>query len=150
MSMAIPTARPGDRATAMRRFSDELFRALRPTLMPDPRRPGWPEQYLREACEAGIARLAADPRSLPMVARSLFNGSRSLIRAHDQLRAVKIIEHHVRRARSYFDAERGAAGAAGGPPRCAALNRKGKPCGREPIWGTPYCVSHTPKPARAA
>ena len=23
------------------------------------------------------------------------------------------------------------------------LNRKGKPCGREPIWGTPFCVSHT-------
>ena len=26
--------------------------------------------------------------------------------------------------------------------RCAAVNRKGKPCGREPMRGSRYCPSH--------
>ena len=50
------------------------------------------------------------------------------------------------RARAYFEAERRVRGLDAGA-RCAALNRKGKPCGREPRWGTPFCVSHTPSPA---
>ena len=127
----------------MERISRELWRALKPSLMPDPRRPGWSESYLLEACEAGVARIAADPRSQPMAARSLFTAARSLMKAQDQLRASQVIEAHLSRARAFFDAERGRAGAAGSTPRCAALNRKGKPCGREPIWGTPFCVSHT-------
>jgi hypothetical protein len=144
-----PTTRPaaGDglpHATAMQRFATELWRALTPSLVPDPRRPGWSENYLREVCEAGVARLAADPRSQPMAARTLFTTARTLMRAQDQLLAARLIEAHLQRARRYFEAERGTAGpAAGSAPRCAALNRKGKPCGREPIWGTPFCVSHT-------
>ena len=57
--------------------------------------------------------------------------------------AAQVIDAHLERARTYFEAERGTQGLDGGTPRCAALNRKGKPCGREPIWGTPFCVSHT-------
>jgi hypothetical protein len=131
------------RADAMERFTAALHRALAPSLMPDPKRPGWGEEYLQQVCEAGIARLAAEPRSQPMAARSLFSSARSLMRAQDQLRAAQIIDAHLERARTYFEAERGSAGLDGGTPRCAALNRKGKPCGREPIWGTPFCVSHT-------
>jgi hypothetical protein len=131
------------RAEAMERFTAALHRALAPSLMPDPKRPGWGEDYLRQVCEASIARLAADPRSQPMAARSLFSSARSLMRAQDQLRAAQVIEAHLERARTYFEAERGTAGLDGSAPRCAALNRKGKPCGREPIWGTPFCVSHT-------
>jgi hypothetical protein len=127
----------------MQRLADDLCRALTPSLVPDPRRPGWVENYLREACEAGIARLAADPRSQPMASRTLFTAARTLMRAQDQLLAARLIEAHLQRARRYFEAERGPAASAGSAPRCAALNRKGKPCGREPIWGTPFCVSHT-------
>ena len=50
------------------------------------------------------------------------------------------------RARASFEAERGVRGLDVGP-RCAALNRNGKPGGCEPRWGTPVCVSHTPSPA---
>lgn len=138
-----------DRAAAMQRFTRALWRALRPSLMPDPRRPGWSERYLLEAVEASVARLAADPRAEPMASRTLFSTARSLMRAQDQLLASHIIERHLARARAYFEVERGVQGL-DGTPRCAALNRKGKPCGREPIWGTPFCVSHTPRPSAAA
>lgn len=136
------------RGEAMDRFSRALAEALRPSLMPDPRRPGWGERYLHQICEAGMSRLAADPRAEPMAARSLFASARSLMRAQDQLRASRLIEVHLARARAFFEQERGAAGA-DGAPRCAALNRKGKPCGREPMWGTPFCVSHTRRQASA-
>jgi hypothetical protein len=146
MSMAtVQSRRAGgviSRGEAMDRFSRALARALTPSLMPDPRRPGWAEGYLLQICEAGMSRLAADPRAEPMAARSLFASARSLMRAQDQLRAARLIEVHLARARAYFEQERGATGA-DGAPRCAALNRKGKPCGREPMWGTPFCVSHT-------
>ena len=131
-----------ERAAAMQRFTRDLWLALKPTLMPDPRRPGWSERYLLQACEATVARLAADPQSEPMAARTLFSSARSLIRAQDQLRASELNERHLARARAHFQTQRGAQGL-DGTPRCAALNRKGKPCGREPMWGTPFCVSHT-------
>ena len=137
------------RAAAMQRFTRDLWQALTPCLMPDPRRPGWSERYLLEASEAGVGRVAADPRSQPMASRSLFTTARSLMRAQDQLLVSRIIDAHLARARSYFEAERGAIGSEGSTPRCAALNRKGKPCGREPIWGTPFCVSHTTRPVAA-
>jgi hypothetical protein len=133
-----------DRAAAMHRLTRDLWRALKPSLMPDPRRPGWSERYLLQACEATVARLAADPQSEPMASRTLFSTARSLMRAQDQLRASDVIERHLARARAYFETQRGAQGL-GGAPRCAALNRKGKPCGCEPMWGTPFCVSHTPR-----
>ena len=81
-----------------------------------------------------------------MAARSLFAAARSLMRAQDQLRASLIIDaHFVAGARLLRGrARRGRARRL--HPRCAALNRKGKPCGREPIWGTPFCVSHTGGP----
>ena len=134
---------PMSRAAAMERFTKDLCAALRPSLMPDPRRPGWSETYLMSICEAGMARLAADPRSQPMAARSLFSSARSLMRAQDQLLTSRVIEAHMNRARTFFERERGSSGLDGTTPRCAALNRKSKPCGREPIWGTPFCVSHT-------
>jgi hypothetical protein len=141
---------PGmSRAAAMERFTRDLCDALTPSLMPDPRRPGWSEDYLFQICEAGISRLAADPRSQPMAARSLFASARSLMRAQDQLRTSRVIEAHLARARAFFERERGAVGG-DGTPRCAALNRKGKPCGREPMWGTPFCVSHTQRVQPAA
>jgi hypothetical protein len=131
-----------DRAAALHRFTRDLWRALKPSLMPDPRRPGWSERYLLQACEATVARLAADPQSEPMAARTLFSTARSLMRAQDQLRTSDVIDRHLARARAYFETQRGAQGL-DGAPRCAALNRKGRPCGREPMWGTPFCVSHT-------
>ena len=144
------TRAPASRAAAIQLYTRDLWKALRPSLMPDPRRPGWSERYLLQACEAGISRLAADPRSQPMVARSLFSSARTLMRAQDQLRASRVIEVHLGRARAFFERERGHTGLDGSNPRCAALNRKGKPCGREPIWGTPFCVSHTRRADAAA
>ena len=146
---ALPDPVPS-RTVAIRRYTRSLWRALAPSLAPDPRRPGWSERYLMGVCDSGISRVAADPCSEPMVARSLFSAARSLMRAQDQLRASLVIDAHVSRARAFFEAERGAAGVAGSTPRCAALNRKGKPCAREPIWGTPFCVSHTRRPDAGA
>lgn len=138
------------RRDAIERSSRLLWRALTPSLMPDPRRPGWSEEYLLDVCRAGVSRVAADPRSQPMASRSLFAAARSLMTPHDQLRVSLIIDAHLARARSRFEAERGPAPADGGLPRCAAVNRRGKPCGREPIWGTAFCVSHTVRPSVAA
>jgi hypothetical protein len=132
----------------MRRQAHALWRALLPSLLPDPRRPGWSERYLLAACEASVARLAADPASEPMASRTLFSGARSLMRAQDQLRASLIIERHLARARAHFETERDLQGI-DGTPRCAALNRKGRPCGRDPVWGTAFCVSHASRPAAA-
>ena len=69
-----------DRTAAIQRFTRDLWRALRPSLMPDPRRPGWSERYLLQACEVSVARLAADPGSEPMASRTLFSAARSLMR----------------------------------------------------------------------
>ena len=69
------------RTAAIQRFTRDLWRALRPSLMPDPRRPGWSERYLLQACEASVARLAADPGSEPVASRTLFSAARSLMRA---------------------------------------------------------------------
>jgi hypothetical protein len=60
-----------------------------------------------------------------------------------------LIRRHIGRARGYFEAERGVQGLDGSAPRCAALNRKGKPCERAPIWGTPFCISHAGRPTAA-
>ncbi len=138
-----------DRAVAMERLARDLWRALRPSLLPDPHRPGWSERYLLESCATGLARVAADPGSEPLASRTLFSSARSLMRAQDQLLASRIIERHLARARAYFETERDVQGI-DGTPRCAALNRKGRPCGRDPVWGTPFCVSHTPQPSAAA
>lgn len=143
-----PRPRQG-RPDALARLTRALWTDLRPSLMPDPRRPGWAERYLLQICEAALARVAADPRSQPMAARSLFAASRSLMRAQDQLRTVTVIDAHLERARAWFEAERAASGL-DDASRCAALNRKGKPCGREPMWGTAFCVSHTAKAEPAA
>ena len=99
-----------DRTAAIQRFTRDLWRALRPSLMPDPRRPGWSERYLLEACEASVARLAADPGSEPMASRTLFSAARSLMRAQDQLLASHTIERHLARARDHFETQRGAQG----------------------------------------
>ena len=108
-----------DRTAAIQRFTRDLWRALRPSLMPDPRRPGWSERYLLQACEASVARLAADPGSEPMASRTLFSAARSLMRAQDQLLASHIIERHLARARDHFETAAGRPGARRG----AALRR---------------------------
>lgn len=140
---------PSGKPDALARLTRALWADLRPSLMPDPRRPGWSERYLLQICEGGMARVAADPRSQPMAARSLFAAARSLMRAQDQLRTVTVIDAHLERARAWFEAERAASGL-DDASRCAALNRKGKPCGREPMWGTAFCVSHTVREAPAS
>ena len=116
MAKPVPTALPASapsRAVAIRRYTRALWKALVPSLVPDPRRPGWSERYLLQVCDSGISRVAADPHSEPMVARSLFAAARSLISAQDQLRASLVIDAHVSRARAFFEAERGASGIAG-------------------------------------
>jgi hypothetical protein len=142
-----PSSAARSRSATIQRLTRDLWRALSPSLMPDPRRPGWAERYLLEACEAALTRLAADPRSEPMAARGLFRSARTLMGADQQFRAARVIEAHMARARARFEHDRGALGLSGAQPRCAALNRKGKPCGREPLWGTPFCISHTPRAA---
>ena len=116
------------RADAMDRFTAALHRALSPCLMPDPQRPGWSERYLLQVCEAGIARLAADPRSrADGRALAVLVGPLADARAGPAPRVAQVIDAHLDRARSFFEDERGAPGLDGWTPRCAALNRKGKP-----------------------
>ena len=127
----------------MYELSRDMYRALKPSVLPDPRNPGRSERVLLMACEATVERIARDLRRYPRPARHLFAQIRFLFPLQDQLRAYRIIEEQVQTALEHLEAEVGPdiAGRASAL-RCAAVNRKGKPCGREPLRGSRYCPSH--------
>ena len=125
----------------MYEHSRGLFRLLKPELMPDPGHPGRPVRLLRDACEGSVERMAMDPRFRPYAARALFRQVRFLFPLHRQLSAFRLIEGGVVEVADQLDAERESDGRQN-LLRCAAANRKGKPCGREPMRGSRYCPSH--------
>ena len=82
-----------------------------------------------------------DARFRPHAARQLFRHTRVLFPLHRQLPAFRLIERGVARVADSLDEEREHDGRQN-LLRCAAINRKGKPCGREPMRGGRYCPSH--------
>lgn len=127
----------------MYEHSRSLYRALKPLLIHDVGHAGMLERRLLRVCEDSVERMAEDARLLPSPSRHLFRSVRTLIRAQDQLRAYVLIERELGRATEWFRAER----RANGPNlrRCAALNRRGQPCEREPLRGGRHCPSHAPR-----
>lgn len=75
-----------------------LQRDLRPALMPDPSDPQRPVEFLRQACEGTLLRVAETPKMASAEARALFARTRSLYRAQEQLTAFGVIEEHLARA----------------------------------------------------
>jgi hypothetical protein len=123
--------------------SRALFRALKPFLVQDSAHPGLRHRRLLRVCEEAVERMAEDARLTPSPARHVFRRVRTLIRAQDQLRAYAAIERELREAAEWFAAERREHGP--NLRRCAALNRRGQPCEREPLRGGRYCPSHAPR-----
>ncbi len=126
----------------MYELSRDLYRALRPSVIPDPRRPGRSERLLLAACEHTIERIARDLRRYPRPARHLFGQVRFLFPLQEQLQAYRIIEEHLAAALETLEAEIGDDPSRTSALRCASINRKGRPCGREPLRGSRYCPSH--------
>lgn len=126
----------------MYELSRDLYRALKPSVIPDPRQPGRSERLLLAACEHSIERIARDLRRYPRPARHMFSQIRFLFPLQEQLKAYHVIEEHLRRALETLEAEVGPEAGRSSALRCAAINRKGKPCGREPLRGSRYCPSH--------
>lgn len=125
----------------MYEHSRTLFRTLKPEVLPDPVHPGRPGRTLLSACEASVERMAMDPRFRPYAARQLFSQIRFLFPLHRQIEVFRLIEQGVGTVADRLDEERIADGRQN-LLRCASVNRKGKPCGREPMRGSRYCPSH--------
>jgi hypothetical protein len=123
-------------------LSRDLYRALKPNVIPDPRRPGRSERLLLAACEQTVERIARDLRRYPRPARHLFSQVRFLFPLQEQLACYRIIEEHVAVVLETLEAEVGPDSGRVSALRCASINRKGKPCGREPLRGSRYCPSH--------
>lgn len=122
--------------------SRALYRDLSPLLATgfsrDPAgRPG----ELLHAAEAMMRRIGSDWTFLHDPSRRLFRDVRHLFRGDDLVIVLRIVERHVQAALSHA-AELAASGITPVVVTCAATNRKGKPCGREPKPGLRYCPSH--------
>jgi len=121
--------------------SRDLFRLLRPELAPDRAHPGRSSRVLVAACEESVERLARDSRFRTHAARQLFRQVRFLFPLDRQVMVFRMIEEGIADVADRLDVEREEDGREN-LLRCAAVNRKGKPCGREPMRGSRYCPSH--------
>ncbi|HWH13229.1 MAG TPA: hypothetical protein VNT51_00670 [Miltoncostaeaceae bacterium] len=119
----------------MYEHSRRLFTALRPLLAPSPD-PLATKRSLLRYCEAAVRRLG-DDESPGRVVQRLFLEVRPLIAPSDALQALDVVERAVHGLHH-------AALAARVAPimRCAAVNRRQEPCGRDALRGHPYCASH--------
>lgn len=126
----------------MYELSRDLYRALKPSMISDPRTPGRSERLLLAACEHSIERIARDLRRYPRPARHLFSQVRFLFPLQDQLQIYRVMEERLAEALEHLEAEAGPDAGRSSALRCASINRKGKPCGREPLRGSRFCPSH--------
>lgn len=126
----------------MYELSRDLYRELRPDVIAQAHHPGRAERLLLAECEHTVQRLARDLHRYPRPARDLFRRIRFLFPVSQQLRVFGVIERHITDAldelQSRLAAEPGRVSAL----RCAAVNRRGTPCGREPLRGSRFCPSH--------
>ncbi|MGI9538706.1 MAG: hypothetical protein ACR2N6_00985 [Miltoncostaeaceae bacterium] len=123
----------------MYEHSRSLYRELKPYLLPD--RPGSAtmRRSLLGACEGTLVQLASDkPPAAPV--KQLFTAVRGLVPAQHQMGVFSIIDQRVTGLAAELERRREIAG--GSLLRCAANNRRGLPCGREPLQGSRYCPSH--------
>lgn len=121
-------------------LSRELFRSLRPGLLVEARQPCRPARSLLALCEETVRLVAMNPATARFQAGRLFSHSRRLYPMDRQLQLLAQIERGVERMAKELLAS--ATGGRGSLLRCAATNRTGKPCSREPLLGRPYCPSH--------
>ena len=90
-----------------------------------------------------MERLATDRHYFARPVRTLFNDIRCLFPMDAQMRAYRVIEHHVLLAAAYVDSQaRDGVTFDGSPLRCHATTRKGTSCQRVPLPASKYCPSH--------
>lgn len=121
-------------------LSRELFRSIRPGLVPDRRDPARPARTLLGLCEDAVQRIAQTPAARRRHAMRLFTQVRSLFPPSEQLQLATRIEVAV--ADVHDRLVEHTAGRSGGLLRCAATTRRHTPCMREPVPGIRYCPSH--------
>lgn len=130
--------------------SRTLFRELSPRIVPGySRDPRGRRGELLHAAEAMMRRLSSDWSFLSDPSRRLFRDVRHLFRHDDLMLVRQLIDFHVGQAVEHAAALE-AEGVAPVTITCAATNRKGRPCGREPKPGIRYCPSHQHLAARIA
>jgi hypothetical protein len=121
-------------------LSRDLFRAIRPGLAPDARDPGRPARRLLAICEESVAQVAQTPSARRLHAARLFTRVRPLYPASEQLALLRRVDAAIEDVHDRLVARVGER--SGGLMRCAAVNRRGNPCMREPIPGLRHCPSH--------
>ncbi len=124
----------------MYELSRDLFRAIRPGLIPDRRNPARPARTLLAMCEDTVQRIAQTPVARRRHATRLFAQARPLYAPNQQLELVTRIETAVANVHERLIEHTG--GRTGGLLRCAATTRRHTPCMREPVPGLRYCPSH--------
>ena len=124
----------------MYEVSRDLFRSLRPGLLPDARHPGRPARELLSLCEEAVTLIAMNPANAKLQAQRLFNHSRFLYPVSRYLELLDAVEHHVDQIAKELRAD--AIDGRRSLLRCVATTRRDKPCLREPLIGLRYCPSH--------
>jgi len=123
-------------------LSRDLYRELKPMVILDTRNPGRTERLLLAACERTVARLAGERRGYDSAARALFSEVRFLFPVQQQLNGYRIIERRLSAALDVLAVDTGSNRMPWDGLRCAAMNRRGKPCRRTRLRGMRYCPSH--------
>ena len=124
----------------MYELSRDLFRTIRPGLLPDRRDPARPARTLLALCEDAVRCTAQSPAARRLHAKRLFAQARSFYPPSDQLALSTRIEVAMAEVHGRLVEHTG--GRTGGLLRCAATTRRHTACMREPIPGLRYCPSH--------
>jgi hypothetical protein len=128
----------------MYRFSRSIYRELAASVIEDERDSTGcgNKQYVLDACEEVIRRLACDRRYFARPARTLFNEVRMYFAIGDQLRVWHVIDRNISLAMAFLEQLPAGVALDGVPRQCRAHTRKGTPCQREPLPARDYCPSH--------
>jgi hypothetical protein len=94
-------------------------------------------QFLLEACENAVRRLALEPETCANPSRSLFREIRHLFPVDAQIDVWRVVSYHVEAGRILSDRIQETL-----KRECQAVTRSGDPCRREPRAGMRYCPSH--------
>jgi hypothetical protein len=128
----------------MYQFSRSIYRSIAPAVVEAEHDPTGcrNKQFVLDACEETIRRLAIDRRYFARPARSLFQQVRGHFAITDQLRVWMVVDTNIKLALEYFERMPDGAALDGVVRECRAHTRKGTPCQREPLPGRDYCPSH--------
>jgi hypothetical protein len=128
----------------MYQFSRSIYRSIAPAVVESEHDPTGcrNKQFVLDACEETIRRLAVDHRYFARPARSLFHQVRGHFPISDQLQVWIVIDKNIQLALEFLERMPDGVTLDGVVRECRAHTRKGTPCQRDPLPGRDYCPSH--------